>query len=51
MKDKIDEMREKLHKEIQSKNSSHERIVEMSECLDKLIIEYYEEENKVKRKQ
>lgn len=50
MKDRINEMREKLHKEIESKNFSHEKIIEMSECLDKLIVEYHEEQNKVKRK-
>lgn len=51
MKGKINEMREKLHKEMESKNSCHEKIVEMSECLDNLIIEYYEEQNKLKGKQ
>jgi len=51
MKDKINEMREKLHKEMESKDTSYEKIVEMSECLDSIIIEYYEEENKKKRKQ
>jgi hypothetical protein len=44
MKRKINKIREKLYKEMQSKEMAHENIIEISEELDQLIIKYYKEE-------
>lgn len=49
MKRKINKVREKLHKEIESKEILHENIIEISKELDELIIQYYlQEEEKSK---
>ncbi len=46
MKNKINDFRELLHSELESDNLDYEKVLEISQELDKLIIEYYREENK-----
>lgn len=44
MKRKINKIREKLHKEMESKEIIHENVIEISEELDQLINQYYLQE-------
>lgn len=46
MKRKINKIREKLHKEMEIKDITQENVVEISEQLDELIVQYYLEEEK-----
>ena len=51
MKNKINQIREKLHQELGSKKKTHENIIKISEELDQLIIQYYKEEETKSEKQ
>ena len=44
LKNKINDMREKLHKEIEFKGIKHKDVIKISEILNQLIIQYYEKE-------
>lgn len=46
MKNEINKIREKLYKEMESRNNDYGEVVRISEELDKLIVEYYLEEGK-----
>jgi len=46
VKNEINEIREKLHKEMELKEITKKSIIEISEELDKLIVQYYLEEEK-----
>ena len=41
MRSEINKVREKLHKELKYKKNVNENVIEISEELDQLIIQYY----------
>lgn len=44
MKSEINDIREKLYKEMKHQNNNHKEIIRVSEELDKLIVKYHLEE-------
>ena len=46
MKNEINKIREKLYKEMESRNNDYKKVVRISEELDKLIVAYYSQEGK-----
>ena len=45
LKDKINNTRELLHKQLESNVVDYEKLLQTSQELDKLIVEYYEDED------
>lgn len=46
MKNKINNFREVLHRELESDYIDYEKVLEISQELDELIVEYYNNKNK-----